>query len=207
MYYHGMRIGYKGTWNLKSGYNLTYEVGKTYSIDSMKMCSHGFHFSETIENTFEFYDKCNEKLVVLKCEILGDVEQKDRKFITNKLKVLKVVDKSEYQNLVPKFEYDDNGNLIKKIDINGDVWGWEYDVNGNITKKVTPGGTWTYEYDYKGVLRKEIFPQGFVRIFDKKKRLIKRIDPRVGTWIYTYDDKGNQISEVGPKEKWKITIE
>ena len=47
--------GYKATKNMKC-LTLTYEVGKTYEISNTKMCSHGFHFCEKMEDTMGYYD-------------------------------------------------------------------------------------------------------------------------------------------------------
>lgn len=78
------------------------------------------------------------------------------------------------------YEYDDNGNRIKMVDLNGHVWRYEYDDKGNRTKEVSPsGGVWRYEYDDNGNRIKMVTPNG-----------------NVWRYEYTYDDSGRLISIV-----------
>jgi RHS repeat-associated protein len=49
------------------------------------------------------------------------------------------------------YEYDLEGNLVKKVDENGDVWQYEYYGNGMLSKAVKPDGAEvTFKYDALG---------------------------------------------------------
>lgn len=46
-----------------------------------------------------------------------------------------------------KYEYDDNGNVVKADDENGGVWVWQYDVNNTLVYHKSPSTEWRKEYD------------------------------------------------------------
>ncbi|MCI1694283.1 RHS repeat protein [Aneurinibacillus aneurinilyticus] len=49
------------------------------------------------------------------------------------------------------FSYDDEGNLVQKIEKNGDAWKYEYDGNGSMSKVIRPDNTEvTFKYDSLG---------------------------------------------------------
>ncbi len=131
--------GYKATKNMKC-LTLTYEVGKTYSIDNTSMCNFGFHFCEKMSDVLDYYS-FGEDFVLLEVEALGEVERKGNKSLTDKLKVIRVVHKDEYVGF-PVKEYDTNGNLIHYNSDGYEEWK-EYDTNGNlIHHKDSSGGEW-----------------------------------------------------------------
>jgi YD repeat-containing protein len=123
--------GYKATYNMKC-LTLTYEVGKTYEINSVEICRRGFHFCEKMEDVLGYY-AYGDDFVLLEVEALGDIETKYDKSVTNKMKVLRVVPREEYTfNAVEEWkEYDANGNLIHYKNSNGEEYWIEYDANGN----------------------------------------------------------------------------
>ena len=103
------------------------------------------------------------------------------------------------KNLKTQLEYDDNGNMIKKVDPYGDVFQYEYDDNGNMIKKVLPdGNVYLFAYDDNGNMIKEVFPDGdvFQYEYDSNGNMIKRVLPDGAVYQYEYDDKGNKIKEV-----------
>ncbi|MGE7913045.1 RHS repeat domain-containing protein [Lysinibacillus xylanilyticus] len=49
------------------------------------------------------------------------------------------------------FSYNDKGNLVKKVEKNGDTWKYEYNGNGMISKVIKPDNTEiTFKYDSLG---------------------------------------------------------
>ena len=88
-----------------------------------------------------------------------------------------------------KKKYDKNGNMIKKIYQNGNIYKfkYEYDKNGNMIKRICPSGDiWKYEYDKNGNMIKKIYPDGYTY-----------------EWKYKYD-KNNNLTEL--KENGKIIL-
>ena len=134
--------GYKATYNMKC-LDLTYEVGKTYSIDKLEICSHGFHFCQEMKDVINYYQP-TEDFVLLEVEVLGKIQTQDNKSATDKLKVIRVVLREEYTFDVVQYEYDSFGNEIKKTYPDGNVYQWEYDSFGNKIKEIySSGDGWT----------------------------------------------------------------
>ena len=183
--------GYKATYNMKCE-TLTYEVGKTYLIDNMEMCSHGFHFCEDMIHTLNYY-KHTKDFILLEVEALGEVETRGDKSVTNKLKILRVVPPEEYSEAMKKvvsiYEYDGRGNMISETYPSGNKYTYEYDEKDNMISKTYPNGERvTYEYDGRGNKISKTYPDG-------------------NKYTYEYDERGNKISKTYPDGKsWSITI-
>jgi YD repeat-containing protein len=156
-------IGYKATNNLKCR-NQEYKIGKTYTSDKLKICQHGFHFCEKMEDTLNYYNP-SEDFVLLEVEILGEVINDGDKSVTNKLKVLRVIPKEEYsEEMLEQFsiyEYDDRGNKISMTYPDGRKYTYEYDDRGNMISETYPNGDkYTYEYDDRGNMISITYPSG-----------------------------------------------
>jgi YD repeat-containing protein len=151
--------GYKATKNMKCR-DFTYEVGKTYTIDKLEICSHGFHFCQEMKDVVNYYQP-TEDFVLLEVEALGEIQTQDNKSATDKLKVIRVVPREEYTFDVVQYEYDSFGNMIKEIYSDGNVFQYEYDSFGNKIKQTNPSGNvYQYEYDSFGNKIKKIDPSG-----------------------------------------------
>ena len=175
-------IAYKATYNYKCR-NQTYQVGKTYTSDKLKICQHGMHYCNKMEDTLNYYET-NKDFILLEVEILGDVETRQDKSVTNKLKVLRVVKFDEYTNSMKSrfavYEYDDRGNKISVTFPNGSKRIFEYDDRGNmISMTYADGDKYTFEYDNSGNNISATYPSGY-------------------KITYEYDSSGNKISETYP---------
>ena len=51
--------GYKASYKGKC-LTLTYEVGKTYSIDKLELCKYGFHFCKKMKDVIKYYHYNND---------------------------------------------------------------------------------------------------------------------------------------------------
>ena len=180
--------GFKGTNNMKCR-DLTYEVGKTYSINKLEICNYGFHFCEKMEDVLNYYDP-TEDFILLEVEALGEIETVADKSATDKLKILRIVPENEYTFKVNRYEYDENGNMIYETRPNGCVIKYVYDENGNKISQTNPyGDVYKWEYDENGNMISQTLPDGDV-------------------YKCEYDENGNKISETLPSgDGWKITIE
>lgn len=169
------RIGYKATYNYKCQ-ELTYEIGKTYKIDNIKMCNYGFHYCPNIKDVLEYY-KVSKDLKILEIEDMGTESiQKEDKVCTNKIKVLREVPIKEHK----LFKVDKNGNSVYENHFDKYKNWYEYDDNGHLIheKKSNRYEKWYekwYEYDDDGHL------------------IHKKYSDKYEKW-YEYDDKGNLIS-------------
>ena len=191
--------GYKATKNMKCR-DLTYEVGKTYSINKLEICSHGFHFCQEMNDVLNYY-KHSEDFVLLEVEALGEVINEYDKSVTDKMKVIRVVPVEEYTFPVSKYEYDSFGNKISETRPSGNVWKYEYDSFGNMISQTNPmGSVYKYEYDSFGNKISETDPYGDVWKYDYDSfgNMISETDSDGRVWKYEYDSFGNKISETNP---------
>ena len=161
-------IAYKATHNYKCR-NQTYQVGKTYTSDKLKICRYGMHYCNKMEDTLKYYIPTKD-FILLEVEILGDVESDGDKSVTNKLKVLRVVPPDEYtdnmKSQFPVHEYDSSGNMISLTNSYGDKHTFEYDDRGNMISETTSNGKITYEYDDHGNMISGTYPNGDKLTYD-----------------------------------------
>ena len=177
--------GYKATYNMKCQ-GLTYEVGKIYSIDKLKMCSIGFHFCKDMKDVLDYYSY-NENFILLEVEALGKTITEDNKTVTDSLKVLRVVPKEEYTFKIPVYEYDERNNMISKTTLSGNKWIWEYDERNNkISRTNSDGFKWTYGYDDNNNMIFRTTSNGFKLTweYDEKNNKISQTDSDGSTWTY-----------------------
>jgi YD repeat-containing protein len=179
--------GYKATKNMKC-LDLTYVVGKTYSIDKLEICAYGFHFCQEMKDVVDYYDP-TEDFVLLEVEALGEIQTQDNKSATDKLKVIRVVPREEYTFDVCRYEYDSFGNKIRITSAYGHVYVYEYDSFGNMIKATDAVGNFCqYEYDSFG-------------------NMIKKITPHNRVYHYEYDSFGNKIKETNASNSILIKYE
>lgn len=93
-------FGYKvfnSNWKCK---DFQFKVGKTYEIEGeFKICKNGFHYCNKLIDCFNYYNfDSNNKVAIV--EILGDIQTKDDKSCTNKIKIVKEINWNEVLNLV-----------------------------------------------------------------------------------------------------------
>ena len=201
-------IAYKATRNFKC-FNQEYKVGKTYTSDRMKICKHGFHFCQKMDNVLNYYEPSSD-FILLEIEILGKVETWVDKSVTDKLKVLRVIPFEEYTDSMksrfPVYEYDERGNLISEIHPDGFKTTYEYDEKNNKIAATFPSGT--YEYDERGNQIAITSSDGkkYTYEYDDRNNMISTTYPNGGKYIYEYDERNNQISSTHPNGK-KFTYE
>ena len=106
--------------------------------------------------------------------------------------------------------YDQQGNLTQHTDGNGHITLYEYDSNGDLIKKTDPpassgsmSGDTTIAYNYFGQKTEVIDPNGNVSTFDYdgKLRLVRENFPVADSELeefreYTYDSKDNRITSL-----------
>ena len=151
------KIGYKATYNFRCQ-ELTYEIGKTYKIDNISICTYGFHYCKNIEDVLEYYD-ITPDLKIIEIEDIGTKYcEKLNKICTNGIKVLREVPMEEHklfkfdnknrliyykdEDYIFKHQYDDNDNIvcINTFDSKGNTvktQEYQYDQNNNMICKVT----------------------------------------------------------------------
>jgi YD repeat-containing protein len=126
----------------------------------------------------KYYSLNDKDTKVFEIEVLGEVIDEGNKSVTNKFKVVREIDRSEYKDLevYPKFEYDKKNNLIKEKYSDGSWLKFEYDENNNLIKHEYSNGYFTkYKYDENNNKIKEEYSYGFWMTYeyDKKNNLIK----------------------------------
>ena len=147
--------GFKATYNMEC-LDQTYEVGETYEVEHLKICHSGFHFCQRQVDTIRYYHYSKE-FILLEVEALGKVVTEDDKSVTNRIKILRVVPKEEYDFAT----FDDRGNMISKTYPNGDKYSYEYDDRNNKISKTYPNGDkYSYEYDDRNNKISVTYPNG-----------------------------------------------
>ena len=207
--------GFKATRNMKC-LTLTYEVGKTYSINKLEICEHGFHFCQKMEDVLKYYNY-DDNFVLLEVEALGKTITEYDKTVTDCLKIIRVIPKEEYTFEIPEpmvdhniYEYDDRNNMISEKHPDGDKWSYEYDDRDNRISRTSPSGNkWSYEYDDRNNGISETDPWGYKYSYeyDDRNNKISKTDLWGNKWSWEYDDRNNKISETyNNEELYRITI-
>ena len=152
--------GYKASYSAKC-LTLNYEVGKTYTFNGeLEICQQGFHFCKELKNVFNYYqNKNDEKLVVFEIEALGEVvDGHDDKSVTDKIRIVRILDCKEYEEFIDIYEYDKNNNCIYHKSSSGHKRWFEYDKNNNLIhyKDIHGDECWRkYDEDNKLLYLKE----------------------------------------------------
>ena len=198
--------GYKATKNMKC-LDLTYEIDKTYSINRLNICSHGFHFCQNMKDVLNYYNY-DDNFVLLEVEALGETITQGDKTVTDCIKIIRVIPKEEYTFEIPKpeidhniYEYDGRGNKISATDPRGYKWSYEYDDRNNMISTTSPDGyTISYEYDDRNNKISETYPDGRKTSwkYDDRNNKISVTFPDGDKWSLEYDDRNNMISVTYP---------
>ena len=154
---------YKATSNYKCR-GQEYKVGKTYSSDKMKICRHGIHYCNELKDTLNYYFYSKD-LVMLEIEVLGSIESYEDKSVTDKIKVLRVVPRDEWN--VTGLEFDERYNKISMEHSSGDKYLYEYDERGNMISETYPSGDkYLYEYNERNNMISVTYPSGDKYLYD-----------------------------------------
>ena len=207
--------GFKATRNMKC-LTLTYEIGKTYSINSLEICNYGFHFCQKMEDVLNYY-RYNDDFVLLEVEALGKTITQGDKTVTDCIKIIRVIPKEEYTFQITEpeidhniYEYDDLGNKISETSPMGSKTSYKYDDRNNMISMTAPWGSkYFYEYDDRGNMISETHPNGYKYSYeyDDRGNMISETTPWGDKYSYKYDDRGNMISvTVNNEELYRITI-
>ena len=207
--------GYKATRNMKC-LDLTYEIDKTYSINNLELCSHGFHFCQSMKDVLRYY-AYDDEFVLLEVEALGKTITGHNKTVTDCIKIIRVIPKEEYTFKIPEptidhniYEYDDRGNTISETTPRGSKYSYEYDDRDNRVSETAPSGyKISWKYDDRDNRISETYPDGskYSYEYDDRGNMISETYPSGYKISYEYDDQGNKISETcNNKELYRITI-
>jgi RHS repeat-associated protein len=98
-----------------------------------------------------------------------------------------------------KYEYDDDGNMVKMTDTNGNFTTFTYDLMNRVTKKTYSDGKYvTYAYDLAGLLTSKINARGTTTFYayDKNHNLLTKTydDTVTANATYTYDTHDRMTS-------------
>ena len=126
-----------------------YEVGNTYTFEGkLRLWKKGFHFCKNIDDVFEWYDYNKDKTVIFEIEALGEIIEDNNKCVTDKIKILRVIPKREYNKLFKRHKFDKNFNMIYEENSKGFWIKWEYDKNNNLIYYESSSGYWK-KWEYK----------------------------------------------------------
>jgi len=187
------------------------KVGKIYSFSGpTKMIPFKyFSFHKNLKDIFSFYREERERLIIFEVEILGKTFKQKGKLVTDKINVIRILDKSEYSEFLsdPTEKYDQNGNLIYRKDSNGYENWWEFDKNNNlIHSKYSNGFEYWKEYDKNGNLIHYKDSNGYEEWheYDQNNNVIHFKDSNGYEYRKEFDKNGNIIyyKDSGGVEEW-----
>ena len=188
---------YKATYKHKCR-DQEYKVGKTYSSDKMKICRYGIHYCNELKDTLTYYPYTKD-LVMLEIEVLGSIESVTDKSVTDKMKVLRVVPKDEWN--VTGLEFDDRGNRISLTCPSGNKYLNEYNERNNMISKTYPNGDkYLYEYNERNNMISSTYPNGDKHLYeyDKRDNMISSTHPSGDKYLFEYNERNNMISMTHP---------
>ena len=223
---------YKATYNGKCK-DIKYQIGKTYTLKGeLKMCARGFHYCKNFEDLIQYYNfvegnKYNEDIKVFEIENLGKNIKKDNKSVSDKIKILRELNKKEIiEKIKGIYKFDENNNVILAKFRNGNIYKWKYDKNNNmiwkkdymgdiskykyddqnnmIWKKDYMGDIYQWEYKYDDnnnkIWEKDFYGDIYEYKYDDNNNIIWKKDPNgdIGKWKYKYDKNNNVILEKYP---------
>jgi RHS repeat-associated protein len=99
------------------------------------------------------------------------------------------------------YEYDDQDNVIRVTDPEGNAWTYTYTRWGDVlTATDARKGVWRYSYDAAGNVLTSTSPLNFVRRFeyDKVGNQLKMIDGRGKVFLSQFDERNRTTGEVDP---------
>lgn len=115
-----------------------------------------------------------------------------------------------------EMHYDENGLLIKKVEVNGQVTDFTYDEDGNLLSEVTTGLYWDkangkqsyeYTYDANGNRLSRTYTRGtiktvFTYTYDSQNRLTSE-DNGGPKYTYTYDKASGKVAVEAYDSEWE----
>jgi hypothetical protein len=123
--------------------------------------SSGFHFCEKVDEVLRYYDIEDKEFVLFEINAIGDVESENDKSCTNKIEIVRIIPKSEYNSLfqTTTFEFYDDGSVKNYKSADRDVhyhqngrisyvrnisgYDYKYDENGHCIWRGSPGDAWS----------------------------------------------------------------
>jgi hypothetical protein len=129
-----------------------FEVGKTYEFDGKpKCCERGFHFCQKPDDVLNYYDifDNHNRFVLFEVEALGKIATRNDKSCTNKIKIIRIVPKEEYNDVFKNHKFNEKSECIWKKYHTGTINEYKYDDHHIIiASKVTFNSKEVYEYTY-----------------------------------------------------------
>lgn len=88
-----------------------YEIGKTYKLkkgETLEMCRCGFHFCKNLVDVFGYYP-LDESTLIAEVIALGEIRQEGTKYVTDKIKIVRLLTREELQKLI-RDDYYNSGS-------------------------------------------------------------------------------------------------
>ncbi|MGJ8726753.1 MAG: DUF6531 domain-containing protein [Roseibacillus sp.] len=168
-----------------------------------------------IRSEYDPKDRLVKTIDPLEQEISYEYDKLDRRFaVTNKRshrtttlydpagRVLET--RAPDMTAIARYEYDEEGNVLKQFDADGNFSEFGYDALGRLISTIDPLGRTTYStYDTLGRVRKITDARNHATeyTYDDLGRLIEVLDAHENVTRYTYDESGNRLSMFDPRGK------
>lgn len=165
-----------------------YPVGTILSIKSTPVCYRvGIGCMKTVKDFFRFKYVFNENQYdqLIKVEVLGDVDERDSRLFTNKVKILGFVDEEILDDAYSEYEADCSHEDYHTVTLFQKMENWKNSVARDILERMmsywNPQDIWSFWRRYKAKQARDIFnlPNFNPEIFKK----ITGVDVNYLSWI------------------------
>ena len=192
-----IKIGYKASRNgICRGFK--YEVGKTYTTTlPVKICESGFHYCVNADDVFTYYPYENGVTKIFEIEDLGKTITRRDKSATNKIRIIREIPVSEWNDVMKLHKFDFDGNIISER-TEGRKWTqFNYNASGSQIYYTDYSGFWqAHEYDDHNRLLTIKTSSDYVANYTYNSNGDEiRYENSDGYWCeYTYDELFRRIS-------------
>ena len=186
-------IAFKCTTNSKCK-KITFEAGKEYKLIKGEI---GFHFCKNFNDINEYYELNEKNTKIFEVEILGKIISKTDKSITNHIKIIREIPRSEWETFSNgKAKCDTNGNLIYYENNYGFWEKKQFDQNNNEIYYENNYGYWEkskFDKNNNQIYFENSFEYWEKRKYDQNNNQIYLEDSN-GFWEKRkYDQNNNEI--------------
>ena len=193
------KLGYKITRDGKCR-GVTYRVGETHRLNGFIVpCKWGYHYCKKIDDLFNYYAYQKGVTEIFEVEDVGDQSiECDDKVATNGLRILRSIPVSEWNSIMSRRKFDENGNIIFFRGAGVNWTEYHYNSFGDIIETKEYNGYWcktTYQPNRlkTGTVNSSGFRQNWK--YNKVGKQLSYKDSN-GHWSkYKYDRKGRIVQE------------
>jgi YD repeat-containing protein len=195
-----------------TGYIVTYDgiykslklvPGKTYEYEGDYQKGDIYSIQLLPDDLIYLQSYKSESTIIFEVEILNSVRTYESYVLADKMKIIRIIPKEEYNSLFSNFVFDENNNLIE--DKLGEIT-YEYnDKNLILCTKKSGEIESTYEYDENNKLihyKNDTYEEWYE--YDNNGNMVHFKDSIISEMFCTYDAKNRLINVKGTENNFEV---